>query len=338
MFNKWTCVMALMVGCLCLTASARAQDQERYNEPQQTQIDPQPMADENPERDVDRPRPERPNPPRDRGPKTYNLDRLERAMKKELDLDEDQIEIIDDLFEQRRAEYAEELAGQKDRMYEQREKMGEFLEKIREARRTGDRQTEEEINDQIRLLHESVRVEQITDEFLEDLEKELYEDQIETFRRISAMGRSRPNLQEAARQRPGMLKRYVMRLDLDEYTSADIDELYEDVQEDMRSGRLSVAERKELANEFYEQVMELLDEEQKARLMKFFGADARRSRDPAERPKDPRRARDRDRDEGADYGEEVQEDYEEPGDDDPYEAVDDDDRAGEEEEQEEYDD
>jgi hypothetical protein len=330
-------MMALTLGCLCFTASARAQDQESADDPQQPQIDPQPVADENHEGDMERRRQERPDRRRDRGPKTYNLDRLERAMKKELDLDEEQIEIIEDLFEQRRAEYAEELAGQKDRMYEQREKMGEFLEKIREARRTGDRETEEEINDQIRTLHESVRVAQISDEFLEDLEKELYEDQIETFRRISTIGRSRPNLQEAARQRPGMLKRYVMRLDLDEYTSADIEELYEEVQEDMRSGRLPVAERKELANEFYEQVMELLDEDQKARLMKFLGADARRSKDPAERPKEPRRAQDRDRDEGADYDEEVQEDYEEPGDDDPHEAVDDDDRAGEEEEEDQYD-
>ncbi|UCG31573.1 MAG: hypothetical protein JSU68_07885, partial [Phycisphaerales bacterium] len=274
---------------------------------------------------------------RDKGPRTYNLDRLERAMKKELDLDEDQVEIIEELFEQRRVEYAEELAGTKDRMYEQREKMGEFLEKIREARRAGDRETEEEVNEQIRALHETVRVEQISDEFIEALERELYEDQIEKFRQISTIGRSRPNLQEAARQRPGMLKRYVTRLDLDEDTSAEIEELYEGVQEDMRSGGLSVAERKERANEFYEQVMELLDEDDKARLMKFLGADARRSMDPPDRPKGPRRAHDQDFGEDAEYDQGTGEDYEEPGSHDPDEAVDDEDRANAEQEEEGYD-
>jgi hypothetical protein len=108
-----------------------------------------------------------------------------------------------------------------------------------------------------------------------------------------------------------MLKRYVMRLGLEEDTSAQIETLYDEVQEDMRTGRLSVAERRERANEFYEQVMELLGEEQKAKLMKLLGADAKRSADPFDRPKVPRPARDRG--EGADIDEEVQEDYEEPG-------------------------
>ena len=105
----------------------------------------------------------------------------------------------------------------------------------------------------------------------------------------------------------------------------------------MRSGRFSVAERRERANEFYEQVMELLDEGEKAKLMKFLGADARRSMDPPDRPKGPRRAHDRGHDEGADYDEEVDEDYDESATDDPYEAVDDDDRADAEEEEEGYD-
>ena len=313
MLHKWTCVMALTLGCLWFAAPTRAQDQENYNDQQEPQANPQPMEDENPEGDMERQQQEQPDNTRERGPKTINLDRLEQAMKKELDLDEDQLEAIEALFDQRRAEYAEELAAQKDRMYDQREKMGEFLEKIREARNNGDREAEEEINDQIRALHDSVRVEQITDEFLQALEKELYEDQIEKFRRISTIGRNRPNLQEAVRERPGMLKRYVARLDLDEDTSGQIEDLYAEVQEDMRSGQLSVAERKERANEFYDQVMELLDQNQKAKLMKFLGADDRRSMQPGEQARDPRGAQDRGRQENPDAEQEGQQEDDESG-------------------------
>jgi hypothetical protein len=313
MLHKWTCMMALTLGCLCFAAPTRAQDQENYNDQQEPQANPQPMENENPEGDMGRHQQEQRDNMRNRGPRTVNLDRLERAMKKDLDLDEDQLEAIEALFDERRAEYAEELAAQKDRMYQQREKMGEFLEQIREARRNGDREAEEEINDQIRTLQDSVRVEQITDEFLQALENELYEDQIEKFHRISAIGRSRPNLQEAVRERPGMLKRYVTRLDLDEDTSDQIEQLYEDVQEDMRSGQLSVAERRERANEFYEQVMELLDQNQKARLMKFLGADNRRSMDPRERARQSPGAQDQEREEGSDYDQEGQQENEESG-------------------------
>jgi hypothetical protein len=267
---------------------------------------------------------------RERGSKTYNLDRLERSMKKELDLDEDQTEAIEELFEQRREEYAEELSGTKDRMSDQREQMSEFLERIREARRSGDREAEKEINEQIRELHNNIRVEQVTEEFLAALEKELYEEQIEKFRKIAKVGRSSRDLGEAARQRPGMLKRYVMRLNLDDDTKDEIEGLYEEVQEEMRSGQLTLSERREKAGEFYDAVMEMLDDEQKAQLNKFLGGDEKRSR----RPDRDRSRRDRQLEEEAE--EEDEQEYEED-DDDGYEDDEEEEEEDEEEEEEEED-
>jgi len=294
---KWTWMMGLFLGCICLAAPAPAQDTEDYDEPDEPQIEAEEMGDEDESTAGDiemRVRPERPGDPerKTRGPKSYNLDRLERQMKKDLDLDEEQTEEIERLFEERREAYVQELAEQKDRMREQREKMGELLEQAREARRSGDHEVEREISDEIRALHEAVRVEQVNDEFLQQLEEQLYENQIEPFRKMAAQGRPGSDLIEAARQRPGLLRRYVLRLNLEDDKRQRLQELYEEVLEEMRSGDLSHQERQEQASEFYEQVMELLSEEEKARLMKHLGKDAKRSRRPSERGHD----RDRDLD------------------------------------------
>lgn len=295
---KWTWMMGLFLGCICLAAPAPAQDTEDYDEPDEPQVEAEEMGDEDESAagDVEmRVRPERPEgrDKKTRGPKTYNLDRLERQMKKDLDLDEEQAEEIEQLFEERREAYVQELAEQKDRMREQREKMGELLERAREARRSGDQEVEREISDEIRALHEAVRVEQVNEEFLQQLEEQLYENQIEPFRKMAAQGRPGSDLIEAARQRPGLLRRYVLRLNLEDDTRQELQELYEEILEEMRSGDLSHQERQEQASEFYEQVMELLSEEEKARLMKHLGRDAKRSRRPPERGHD----RDRDQDE-----------------------------------------
>lgn len=305
MRTNWTWMTGMILGCLCLALPAPAQDQEDYDEPDEPQVEAEEVSDEDesPPADIEvrKPREEqRHRKDRATNPKTHNLDRLEEQMKRELDLDQGQTEEIERLFEERRETFAQELAGQKDRMQEQRENMTRLLEQIREARQSGDSDLEKEVSMNIRAMHEAVRVEQLSEDFIARLEEELHDEQIEPFRKMVARGKPGSRLLEAARQRPGLLRRYLLRIDLDQDTQDEIEQLYEEVREDMRSGRLTHQEREERAGEFYEQALELLSAEEKALLMKHLGGDAKRSA-PA-RDRSPRRHYDPDRDDdqGAD--------------------------------------
>jgi hypothetical protein len=275
-------MIGLISGCLCLSVPATAQDAGDYDEAEESQAQAQPSGDdqEDAERRADlakRAEERQAAQERSASRRTYELDRLERAMKRELDLDDEQLEVIEGLFEERREEYLEEMANRKNQVRTSREQMRELLEKIRKARQEGDREAEREVTRNIRAMHDSVRVDQVSEDFIGQIEDQLYDEQIALFRKLVARGRPGADLQEAARTRPGLLRRYVLRLNLDEDTRAEIEELYREVREEMRSGNLDYMERADRAVEFHDKVMDLLSDEEKAKLAKQMGVDVKRS-------------------------------------------------------------
>ena len=220
--------------------------------------------------------------------RTTNLDRLETLMKRELELDEYQIEEIERLFEIRREEYEEELHEQKTDLAEgeARERMQEMLMRMREARDDEDQETMREISQTIRNWHTNRRVVQVTDEFAALVEEQLEEEQIERFRRFLAKGRPGAERERAIKTNPGMLRRYVLRLRPDDDQREAMEELYNEFRTELRNGIPTKDEREEMAADFYEQVMELLDDDQKVMLKKYVGGDERRSRGNRARRKD----------------------------------------------------
>ena len=102
-----------------------------------------------------------------------------------------------------------------------------------------------------------------------------------------------------------MLRRYVLRLRPDDEQREAMEELYNEFRAELRNGIPSKDEREEMAAEFYEQVMELLDDEQKAQLRKYVGGDERRTRESPNRREDRYQSYDKDDapDEEAEEGE-----------------------------------
>lgn len=276
-----TCMIGFVWTAAFVGLPACAQNQDEYDDPRITELEPQSTedldsaSDATEDRELDRKRKRR----ADRAVRTVNLDRLETLMKRELDLDEDQIEEIEELFEHRRTEYAVELEESRESAMGQTstEQMRDLLLRMREARDARDQDTMREITESIRGMHLSHRVEQVSDEFATEIEELLDEDQIEKFRRFLAKGRPGAEREASLRKNPPMLRRYVMRLQPTDEQREELQELYGELREEYRAGDLTLAERDEIGAEFYDDVMELLDDDQKTRLKKYIGKDVRRS-------------------------------------------------------------
>lgn len=331
-----TCMIGLIWAAAFAGLPACAQNQDEYDDPQAAELDPESVedvdsdSDATEDRELDRKRKRR----ADRAVRTVNLDRLETLMKREIHLDEDQLEAIEELFEDRRAEYRVELEESRESAQGQTstDQMRDMLLRMREARDARDQETMREITESIRGMHLAHRVEQVSDDFATEIEELLDEDQIEKFRRFLAKGRPGAEREASLRKNPPMLRRYVMRLQPTDQQREGLQELYGELREEYRTGDLTLAEREEIAGEFHDDVMELLDEDQKTRLKKYIGKDDRRSF-PTSSRRLRRTAAERDRQEV-----EANQDYDDEDSDEEQDDEDADEEQDDEESEEELDD
>ena len=220
--------------------------------------------------------------------RTMRLDRLERMMKKKLELDSDQEYDLEQLFEERRETYQEEIEESRGDRDAQREMMRDVIEQMREARDSGDEQRMQDLRESMRDMRSGQKVDEITDEFVEEVEELLDEEQAEQFHEL--LSRLEPGTMRAdtARKNPQLFYRHVKRLDLDDEQREELEGLFEGVKEELRDRGSDPEDRDEISARFHEEVMELLSDEQKTQL-KRLGRDLKRTEMPRpSRPQAPR--------------------------------------------------
>lgn len=221
---------------------------------------------------------------------------LRVQMTERLELEPDQAEDLDAIFEEYYESIQDEMASRRSRQREQADEMRELVEEMRAAREDEDNERVAEIRQQIADLraNRGDGDDQNLEEFFDTIREVLYEDQIEAFDELAAKvntssGGSTDALASIQRMRRAA---EMVEMPMDQRRS--VREAINNSQRELRSATADPAAAEAVATNMRTAIIEQLDESQAAEfeehLAKLEKADRER-KSASERMRDPRRVR-----------------------------------------------
>lgn len=212
------------------------------------------------------------------GNRPLDVERLLQTMEERMELSGQQWDDIDAIVHEYEQKMEEARNEAKNSLEDQREMMRNLMQERAEARQSGDEEREREIREKLRNLRPTDFRQQHEEELIKNITEVLDEEQVREFRSIVQSMRNPAMDPERVKKNPSLLRRAVMQLDLDQQQREELDEMFQNYWQDRREVSPSDREAMDnLALDFYDSVVELLNEEQRAQLeskMTGVGADA----------------------------------------------------------------
>lgn len=201
------------------------------------------------------------------GGRPLDVERLLQTMEEKMELTQAQWDDIDAFardFEEKMEQSREEA---KDSIEEQREQMRQLMQERADARESGDEEREREVRERLRNLRPRDFRSEHEEALIKNISEVLEEEQQKDFRAIVQSIRNPAMDPERVKKNPSLLRRAVMQVDLDEEQRQQLDELFQNYWAERREASPSDQQAMDdLALDFYEKVVELLDEEQRKQL------------------------------------------------------------------------
>lgn len=192
--------------------------------------------------------------------------RLRAEMTDRLELDQEQAEELDAIFEEYYASIQDEMASRRERQREQADEIRELVEEMRAAREDEDTQRIAEIRQQIADIrsNKGSSEEQDLEEFFDVIREVLYEDQIEGFDEMAAkvktsQGGSTDSLASIQRMRRAS---EMVEMPMDQRRS--VREAINNAQRELRSATADPGAAAAVAENMRNAILEQLDETQAA--------------------------------------------------------------------------
>ena len=214
---------------------------------------------------------------------------LRKAVRKELDLSDQQAKRIDGLFDEQVEKVKEILREQRERRRQDAGKVAEISRALAEAARERDRDRMNELREQLRDLRSSDReLREARQEFEEALAAEVDEGQREKLRRLIAA-----NWLESISRRFGLhgfatMWRILREMDLGSEQRRSVLQVRTEFARELREARDEPERTADIESKMREKILELLDEEQKARFLDLEKERAERDKERLSRDRRPR--------------------------------------------------
>lgn len=196
-----------------------------------------------------------------------DVDKLLQTMEDRMDLSGAQWDDVDAAVRDFDASMERQKEDAKATLEDQREQMRTLMQERVEARQSGDEEREREIMDKLRNLRPTDFRSELEETLIKNISDVLDDGQRRDFQKIVQAMRNPAMDPDRVKKNPSLLRRAVLQLELDQTQREKLDELFQNYWQDRREVSPSDREAMDnLALDFYDAVVDMLDEDQRQQL------------------------------------------------------------------------